>query len=95
VVAEPTASVFHEVGAGKTAEMTFEQTGIDYLVVDELHEYKNLLTPSNFQDAAIAPGSMRASDLHMKIEYCGRATAAVRSPARPRRRSPTASPRPT
>ncbi|WP_052762069.1 helicase-related protein [Jiangella alkaliphila] len=48
--------------------VTFEQTGIDYLVVDELHDYKNLRTVSNIRDAAI-DGSRRASDLHMKIEY--------------------------
>jgi N12 class adenine-specific DNA methylase len=53
----------------KDPGVTFEETGIDYLVVDELHDYKNLLTPSNIQDAAITPGSVRASDLHMKIEY--------------------------
>ncbi len=48
--------------------ITFEQTGIDYLVIDELHDYKNLRTVSNIRDAAIV-GSRRASDLHMKIEY--------------------------
>lgn len=48
--------------------ITFEQTGIDYLLVDELHEYKNLTTASNIQDAAI-DGSKRASDLHSKVEY--------------------------
>jgi hypothetical protein len=45
------------------------ETGIDYLCIDELHDYKNLLTPSSIQDAAITPGSVRATDLHMKIEY--------------------------
>lgn len=49
--------------------ITFEQTGIDYLVVDEVHDFKNLSTPSNIQDAAIDPGSGRATDLHMKVEY--------------------------
>jgi len=48
--------------------VTFEQTGIDYLVVDELHDYKNLTTPSNIRDAAI-DGSLRAEDLHMKVSY--------------------------
>ena len=48
--------------------ITFEQTGIDYLVVDEAHDYKNLQTASNIRDAAIE-GSKRASDLHMKAEY--------------------------
>ncbi len=48
--------------------LSFEATGIDYLGVDEAHEYKNLRTFSNIPDAAIE-GSNRASDLHMKIEY--------------------------
>jgi len=48
--------------------VTFEASGIDLLVVDELHDYKNLATPSNIRDAAIT-GSQRASDLHMKIDY--------------------------
>lgn len=48
--------------------ITFEQTGIDYLVVDEVHDYKNLRTASNIRDAAI-DGSKRATDLHMKTEY--------------------------
>ncbi|MDJ0321957.1 helicase-related protein [Pseudarthrobacter sp. PS3-L1] len=48
--------------------ITFEETGIDYLVVDELHDFKNLETPSNIPGAAIL-GSARASDLHMKTEF--------------------------
>ena len=48
--------------------ITFEQTGIDYLIVDEAHDYKNLQTVSNIRDAAI-DGSQRATDLHMKLEW--------------------------
>jgi len=48
--------------------ITFEQTGIDYLVIDEAHDYKNLATQSNIRDAAV-DGSNRASDLHLKTEY--------------------------
>ncbi|HQZ35697.1 MAG TPA: hypothetical protein PK020_14835, partial [Ilumatobacteraceae bacterium] len=48
--------------------ISFEDTGIDYLIVDEAHMYKNLATISNIQDAAIE-GSQQASDLHMKLEY--------------------------
>jgi N12 class adenine-specific DNA methylase len=51
--------------------ITFEATGIDYLCVDEAHGYKNLRTPSNITDAAI-DGSMRASDLDMKLGYLRR-----------------------
>ena len=55
----------------KDPGITFEATGIDYLCVDEAHGYKNLRTPSNISDAAI-DGSMRASDLDMKIDYLRR-----------------------
>lgn len=48
--------------------ISFEQTGIDYLIVDELHDFKNLDTPSNIADASI-DGSKRAGDLHAKVEY--------------------------
>ncbi len=48
--------------------ITFELTGIDYLVVDELHDYKNLATDSNIESAAIE-GSQRAQKLHMVVEY--------------------------
>ncbi|GAB3868506.1 hypothetical protein GCM10028801_44530 [Nocardioides maradonensis] len=48
--------------------LSFEDTGIDYLVVDEAHMYKNLATVSNIRDAAIE-GSQQATDLHMKLEY--------------------------
>jgi N12 class adenine-specific DNA methylase len=48
--------------------ISFEESGIDYLTVDEFHAYKNLRTASNIRDAAI-DGSNRASDMHMKIEY--------------------------
>ena len=48
--------------------VSFEDTGIDYVVIDEMHMYKNLSTESNIRDAAIE-GSARASDLHMKLEY--------------------------
>jgi N12 class adenine-specific DNA methylase len=53
---------------GRDAGVSFEDTGIDYLIVDEMHMYKNLATDSNIRDAAIE-GSERASDLHMKLEY--------------------------
>lgn len=48
--------------------VSFEETGIDYLCVDELHEFKNLMTNSAIPDAAIA-GSEKATDLHLKISY--------------------------
>ena len=48
--------------------MCFEQTGIDYLIVDELHDYKNLRTESAIPGAAIS-GSQRSMDLYAKIEW--------------------------
>ena len=54
--------------SGRDTGVCFEDTGIDYVIVDELHLYKNLATESNIRDAAI-DGSARASDLHMKLEY--------------------------
>ncbi|KRE28263.1 helicase [Agromyces sp. Soil535] len=46
----------------------FESTGIDYVVVDEMHDYKNLKTISSIPDAKIE-GAARATDLLMKLEY--------------------------
>ncbi|HUZ51015.1 MAG TPA: hypothetical protein VMU94_00585 [Streptosporangiaceae bacterium] len=57
--------------SAKDPGVTFEATGIDYLCVDEAHGYKNLRTPSNIADAAI-DGSLRASDLDMKLDYLRR-----------------------
>lgn len=51
--------------------VSWEQTGIDYIIVDEAHLYKNLVTITNIQDAAIE-GSKRAEDLHMKLELLRR-----------------------
>lgn len=48
--------------------LTFEQTGIDYLVIDELHEFKNLGIASNIPDVA-SEGSKRAADLDMKVGW--------------------------
>lgn len=50
----------------RDAGITFEQTGIDYLCVDEMHLYKNLGIES--RDRSLArDGSDRATDLDMKI----------------------------
>ncbi|WP_181019991.1 DEAD/DEAH box helicase family protein [Nonomuraea typhae] len=53
----------------KDAGLSFEETGIDYLLIDEAHHYKNLFTPSAISDAAISRPSGKASDLHMKLHY--------------------------
>ena len=57
-----------KLDAPRDPGVTFEETGVDYLLVDEGHEFKNLATESNIRDASIT-GSKRASDLHMKLEY--------------------------
>lgn len=46
----------------------FEDTGIDYLFVDEAHEYKNLRTVSAIPGATIQ-GSNKASKLHMVLQH--------------------------
>ena len=48
------------------AGFTFEDTGIDMLVVDEGHNYKNLRVSSSIQEANLS-GSQVASDLKQKI----------------------------
>ena len=52
----------HKVDPG----LTWEETGIDYLILDELHMYKNLAIVSNIRDVA-KDGSQRATDLDMKL----------------------------
>jgi N12 class adenine-specific DNA methylase len=58
-------------GDRKDPGITFEQTGIDYLFMDEAHHHKNLFRPSNVPDLALVGdrAAGRASDLHMKIEW--------------------------
>lgn len=46
--------------------VTWEQLGVDYLMVDEAHYFKNLAVPTRMQGFSIA-GSKRASDLEMKL----------------------------
>lgn len=48
--------------------LAFESTGIDYVIVDEAHLYKNLATPSNIPGANL-DGSQKSADMHMKLTY--------------------------
>ncbi|MHB8244836.1 MAG: helicase-related protein [Acidimicrobiales bacterium] len=48
--------------------VTFEATGIDYLIVDEAHRYKNLYFPTRIQGVS-ASASKRAEDLDMKLRW--------------------------
>lgn len=61
-------SLKRKADAIKDEGISFEETGIDYVIVDEAHGYKNLETVSNIRDAQI-DGSKRATDLHMKLQW--------------------------
>ncbi|HCB58666.1 MAG TPA: helicase, partial [Arthrobacter bacterium] len=54
------------ITTGKDVGVTFEETGIDYLFVDEAHHYKNLFRQSDSYELACT-GSDRASDLDFKL----------------------------
>lgn len=56
-------------GKDRDTGLTFEQSGCDFLFVDEAHLYKNLTRGSNSADLALVDGSQRASDLEMKALY--------------------------
>lgn len=49
--------------------VSWDETGIDYLCVDEAHLFKNLTVMSKVEDLAKAKGSDRATDLDMKLWY--------------------------
>ena len=51
------------------AALSFEETGIDYLVVDEAHGYKNLSVETSVADLQKAKGSQKATDMEMKLWY--------------------------
>jgi N12 class adenine-specific DNA methylase/SAM-dependent methyltransferase len=57
-----------KLDSARDAGISFEQTGIDYLFIDEAHSHKNLDTRSNNGELDI-DGSGRASDLEMKLDY--------------------------
>lgn len=54
--------------SGKDAGLTFEQSGADYLFIDEAHLYKNLARNSSIQELS-HPGSDQAMDLKLKLDY--------------------------
>lgn len=51
--------------------ITFDQLGIDYIFVDEAHEFKNLYIYSKMSNIAGVPQtkSQKASDMYMKTKY--------------------------
>ncbi|WP_159848493.1 helicase [Nocardia sp. CY41] len=71
-------------GKDRDGGLTFEQSGCDFIFVDEAHLYKNLTRGSNSADLALVDGSQRASDLEMKALYLReRATARNIADGRP------------
>ncbi len=54
------------------AGLTFEKLGVDYLLVDEAHHYKNLSAQTRTQGIISATSSQRAQDLDMKLGYLRR-----------------------
>ena len=61
------AKLMEKLNKQSDSGVTFEQLGVDYLMVDEAHEFKNLERIS-LTDEAIE-GSDQASDLDMKLGY--------------------------
>lgn len=67
-IARAEERIQRQMDSAKDPGITFEDLGVDYVVVDEAHGYKNLRTASNIPGAAIE-GSQRATDLDMKLDY--------------------------
>ncbi len=55
----------------KDDNINFEELGVDYLFVDEAHEFKNLALFFKMTNVSGVSGvaSQKASDLYMKIQY--------------------------
>jgi N12 class adenine-specific DNA methylase len=60
-----------KLAAAKDDGVSFEQTGVDFVFLDEAHLFKNLHTESNIPSANI-DGSKRAQDLDMKLDWLRR-----------------------
>lgn len=67
-IAKAEADLAAKLDTPRVEGVNWEEMGVDYLVVDEAHMYKNLGTVSSIQDAAIK-GSQSATDMHMKLEW--------------------------
>lgn len=52
----------------RDAGVRFEQLGVDYILIDEVHYYKNLAVPVRTEGFSVRP-SKRATDLDMKLRY--------------------------
>jgi N12 class adenine-specific DNA methylase len=51
----------------KDTGLNFEESGCDYLLIDEAHMFKNKLRPSGVAELACTPGAQQAEDLVMKL----------------------------
>lgn len=60
-----------EISDKKDEGITFEQTGVDMLFVDEAHKFKNLMVISRNSNVAGIPStnSQMANDMYMKTSY--------------------------
>lgn len=56
-----------QAAASKDRGMRFEETGCDYLLIDEAHNYKNLARQCNIEELSYAKGSQRSEDLALKL----------------------------
>lgn len=63
------------IGAGKDVGARLEETGCDYLFVDEAHEYKNLARQSEYRELS-ASGSDMATDLDFALRSLRESKAA-------------------
>lgn len=70
---------YEKLQSGKTTGLTFEETGCDYLFVDEAHHYKNLRRNSEYGELSCA-GSNKAMDMDF-ILRCLRETKTERAVA--------------
>ncbi|MFI8977433.1 helicase-related protein [Nocardia asteroides] len=66
-----------EASSDSDAGICLEDTGIDYVFLDEAHEFKNLHTVAAIEGAGIA-GSDRATKMHMLIDYLGQSSESGR-----------------
>lgn len=67
-IANAEAKILQQIAQASEPGVCLEDTGIDYLFMDEAHEYKNLRTVSGIPGAAI-DGSAKATKLHMVLEH--------------------------
>ena len=49
--------------------VVFEQLGVDYLVVDEAHGYKNLSAPTELSGVIASSSAAKVKDLDMKLDW--------------------------